>query len=81
MATLTETFLAEIEQFLIRTGIPPTKLGMETVGDPSYVQRLRMGRSPRASTIDLVREYMNANKAVRHRRVRGRGNGEARAVA
>jgi hypothetical protein len=81
MATLSETFLAEIERFLIRTGIPPTKLGMDTVGDPSYVQRLRMGRSPRASTIDLVREYMDANKAVKHRRPRAKGNGEPRAAA
>jgi hypothetical protein len=78
MATLSETFLAEIERFIARTGIPPTKIGMDTVGDPSYVKRLRMGRSPRANTIDLVRAYMEAKKGVKHRRSpRVRGNGHA----
>jgi 2,4-dienoyl-CoA reductase-like NADH-dependent reductase (Old Yellow Enzyme family) len=63
--SLTEQFLAEIEAFLSTTGTDPTSFGRAAVNDPTFVFRLRDGRSPRAKTIDVVRAYIAAE--TRHR--------------
>ena len=39
--------------------MPPYLLGLCAVQDPSFVQRLRKGTSPRLVTIDRVRQWMN----------------------
>lgn len=52
--------LRSIEQFLRRTGTPPTRFGREAVGDPRFVLDLRNGREPRGTTEQRVRSYMRA---------------------
>ena len=52
--------LREIEQYLRRTGVKPTRFGREVVNDPRLVFDLRMGREPRAKTVEKVRSYIEA---------------------
>lgn len=40
-----EMVLAEIDAFLTRTKMAPTRLGIETLGDGGLVKNLREGRS------------------------------------
>lgn len=56
--TLAQQFLDEIEAFLTLTGTDPTSFGRAAVNDPTFVFRLRSGRSPTAKTIDAVRGYI-----------------------
>jgi sulfate adenylyltransferase subunit 2 len=58
MMSTAQQFLDDIEQFLSRSGMDPTALGKQVLGDPSFVFDLRQGRSPRARTIDTVRDWM-----------------------
>jgi len=54
-----DDFRAEIEAFLTRTGISPTRLGKEAVGDPRFVFDLReKGRAPGARLMDAVADFM-----------------------
>jgi predicted transcriptional regulator len=53
-----ELFLKEVEAFLVRSGMAPTRLGSLATGDPSLVANLREGRDLRASTMDKVRQCM-----------------------
>jgi predicted transcriptional regulator len=53
-----KTFLMEVEAFLDRTGMAPSRLGSLALGDPSLVAELRGGRDLKASTMDRVRKCM-----------------------
>jgi phosphopantothenoylcysteine decarboxylase/phosphopantothenate--cysteine ligase len=54
-----DDFRAEIEAFLARTGMSPTRLGKEAVGDPRFVFDLReKGRAPSARLMDAVAAFM-----------------------
>ncbi|MGE0776219.1 MAG: hypothetical protein AB7G25_13660 [Sphingomonadaceae bacterium] len=52
--------LRMIEQYLRRTGTPPTRFGRDAVGDPRFVGDLRNGREPRERTQLRVRAYLEA---------------------
>lgn len=52
--------LEQIESYLARTRIPPSKFGRVVVGDPRFVEDLRSGRLPRAKTCERVRSFLNA---------------------
>ncbi len=64
---------AEVEAFLAVSGTKVSILGEETVGNPSFVGRLRRGASPYLKTFDRVRAWMAANatgeeiRAIRRR--------------
>ena len=58
METLTELFRARVDAFLERTGVGPTTLGRQAVGDPNLVRELRDGRSPTLATVDQVVAFM-----------------------
>ncbi len=64
---------AEVEAFLAVSGTKVSILGEETVGNPSFVGRLRRGASPYLKTFDRVRAWMAANatreeiRAIRER--------------
>ena len=60
-----DDFRAELEAFLERTGMAPTRLGKDSVGDPRFVFDLReKGRAPSARLMDAVTEFMaNHDKA------------------
>lgn len=51
--------LEQIETFLDRTRIPPSKFGRMAVGDPRFVEDLRSGRRPRDRTQQRVRAYLS----------------------
>lgn len=55
-------FLKEIEDFLKRSGMAPSRLGSLATGDPSLVANLRGGRDLRASTMDRVRKCMREHE-------------------
>ena len=54
--------LREVEKFLRRSDIAPTRFGKEAVGDPRFVFDLRNGRDPRPRTIERVRAFLEAGQ-------------------
>jgi hypothetical protein len=52
--------LREVEKFLRRSDIAPTRFGREAVGDPRFVFDLRNGRDPRPRTVERVLTYLEA---------------------
>ncbi len=63
MRTFTEQFVAEIEAFLAASRMKPSDFGREAIGDPSFVTRLRQGRSPSLATADKVRGFIGRLEA------------------
>lgn len=54
--------LREVEKFLRRSDIAPTRFGREVVGDPRFVFDLRKGREPRPSTERRVRQFLESGR-------------------
>lgn len=52
--------LTEVEKFMRRCDVPPTRFGKEALGDPRFVFDLRNGRDPRPRTVARVVEYLDA---------------------
>lgn len=50
--------LEQIETYLARTRVPPSKFGRVVVGDPRFVEDLRGGRLPRAKTREKVQLFL-----------------------
>lgn len=48
----------EIEQFLERNNLSATRFGVLAAGDTKFVKTLRKGRTPRAATVERVRNWM-----------------------
>ena len=70
-APLSQAFVDEVEAFLAITGIKSSELGYAATGNPSFVNRLRRGTSPRLTTVDQVRSWIIENSsAEEHRRIR-----------
>ena len=57
------TLLRRIERHLDATGMPPTRFGRETVGDPRFVFDLRAGREPRPETTRRVAAWLDGSTA------------------
>jgi hypothetical protein len=72
MTTIREQFLSEIETYLAKSGMGSSDFGIATMGDPSFVLRLRGGTDPRASTIDKVRRWMHDHPLARRRKAEAR---------
>jgi sulfate adenylyltransferase subunit 2 len=70
MSQTTEKFIKEIKIFLSETGMDPTALGKQALGDPNFVFDLDKGRAPSSRTMDKVRDFMVAN-AVRAPETKG----------
>ena len=64
-------FLQEVEAYLRITGTKAYVLGLEAVGDRSFVTNLRGGLSPYLHNIDKVRRWMGAHSTVEERRAIG----------
>jgi aspartate carbamoyltransferase catalytic subunit len=58
--TITKQIRDEIENFLTKTGMDPTRFGRAVMNDPNFVFDLREKRSPTATTMDKVRGWMTA---------------------
>lgn len=70
-APLGQAFVDEVEAFLAITGIKSSELGYAATGNPSFVNRLRRGTSPRLTTVDQVRGWIIENSsAEEHRAIR-----------
>ena len=70
-APLGQAFVDEVEAFLAITGIKSSELGYAATGNPSFVNRLRRGTSPRLTTVDQVRSWIVENSsAEEHRAIR-----------
>jgi len=54
--------LREVEKFLRRSDIAPTRFGREAVGDPRFVFDLRKGREPRAATVRRVQAFLELGR-------------------
>lgn len=50
--------LEQIEAYLVRSSVSPSTFGRLAVGDPRFVDDLRLGRRPRRKTELRVREYL-----------------------
>ena len=50
--------LREVEKFLRRNGVAPTRFGRDAVGDPRFVFDLRRGRDPRPRTVARVVAFL-----------------------
>lgn len=59
-----EALLALIEAFLDKTGMKPTRFGIEAAKDPRLVFSLREGREPRRATADRIRRYIETAPAA-----------------
>jgi len=57
---MTVYLLREVEKFLRRREVAPTRFGRDVVGDPRFVFDLRNGREPRPRTVARVRAYLEA---------------------
>lgn len=64
MSTYTQTFLEDIEAFLVKTGLPANRLGRQAVGTPNLIYRLREGKSCSIRTMDRVIEFMRDYEAA-----------------
>lgn len=61
-----DEFMAEVEGFLSRSGMAPTRFGQDAVGDPNLVRNLREGRSPSLKTVERVLECIRRNEVAIH---------------
>lgn len=61
---MTSQFLAEIEAFLVAFRFPPTRFGVEAVGDTKFVFALRAGRNPRLDTAHRVYAFMAEQRKI-----------------
>jgi 2,4-dienoyl-CoA reductase-like NADH-dependent reductase (Old Yellow Enzyme family) len=50
--------LEQVESYLARTRIPPSKFGRMALGDPRFVDDMRAGRKLRRKTQERVRCYL-----------------------
>jgi len=50
--------LQRVELHLQRTRTPPTRFGLDAIGDPCFVFDLRLGREPRTRTVARVLSYI-----------------------
>jgi hypothetical protein len=56
--TQAQSFVAEIERFLVRTGMAPSTFGRRVANDHKLVKRLRAGGTVRLPTADHIRQFM-----------------------
>ena len=52
--------LKRINAFLRRSGMPPTRFGMQALHDPQLIFDLRRGRTPRLPTRARLEAYLDA---------------------
>lgn len=65
MAALTE-LLQEIEKHMALTNESVGQFGINAVGDPGFISKLRRGRDIRLSTMDKARDYMAKKISTQH---------------
>lgn len=66
--TAKQQFKKEIDEFLSRTGMSPTRFSIEAMGDRSFMHRLERGCSVRIDTAEKVRQFMKNWRPERPKR-------------
>ena len=56
----------KIDRYLRQTGMPMTRFGRLSVGDPRLVHDLRRGRQPRAPMVLRIERFIDHSFAERH---------------
>lgn len=64
MPNATRQLLRQIERFCARHETSATAFGRAAMGDPTFVHKLRSGRSPRLDTAAKVQTYMEREDAA-----------------
>lgn len=59
------TLLADVEAFLKRTGMTPTRFGVLSTGERGLVRRLRDGRTVQLATAEKLWRFMANHKPGR----------------
>lgn len=62
-----QTLLAEVEAFLLVSGMAPGTFGHATVNDGKFVARLRRGGSVTLETAERIREFIAINSKTKTR--------------
>ena len=60
-----EALILEIDRFLKRTGIAPTRFGEESCGERSLIKRLKRGGKISTDTYDRIKGYMHTRRHER----------------
>ena len=50
--------IRQIEAYMRRTRVSPSRFGREALGDPNFVTNLREGREPRPATVERVMAFI-----------------------
>lgn len=61
----------DIEAFIVRHDLNPSRFGRMAMGDPKFVYELRKGRRMEPETMDELRTFMKAYQPPKLRRARG----------
>jgi hypothetical protein len=67
MMTTRDKLLADIDAFLTKADMLPSKLGRSALNDPGFVDRLRSGADCTTGTADKLRAFMAAWKPPKPR--------------
>lgn len=59
-----EQFVERVERHLESTGTKPSVFGKEALGDPSFVNDLRNGRSPRLDSVAKVLTFIEQRESA-----------------
>lgn len=64
MRTPAESFLADIEAFLKRSGMSATAFGRDALRDPNFVHDVRAGRMPNLGVVGRVQDFIREQDAA-----------------
>ena len=56
--------IAQIDDFLVRHGMAPTRFGREATGEPQLIDSIRRGRSPSLKVLERIAEFMRERDTV-----------------
>lgn len=59
-----EALLADIDDYVARTGMTRTAFGIKAAGNPNLYGRLRDGRNFTLQTLDRVRSFIEKEKSA-----------------
>ncbi|MCY4407380.1 MAG: hypothetical protein OXC15_13515 [Rhodospirillaceae bacterium] len=62
--TIGVAFRSEVAAFLLVTGTNGTLLGLQAIGDSSFMTKLNAGASPRLSAVVRIRAWMAGTSAA-----------------
>ena len=60
MTNPTEEIATEIDEFLSRTGMPPSAFGWGAIGDPNLVRHLKAGRELKIKTVLRIKKFIDS---------------------